>query len=54
MYEIEDESKEKKEKHLIKFNKKSNVIHTVVAVLATTLISIYLYYTVRQTKDYTS
>ena len=47
MYEIEVESKEKKEQHLRKFIKKSNVIHTIVAVLATVLIPIYFYYAIK-------
>ena len=46
MYELEDQSKEKKEKHLKGFRLKSFVMNIVVLVLALTLGIVYVYYAV--------
>ena len=51
MYEEEDNSKEQKFQHLSKLKTKSKKLHTVDAVLATTLSIIYFYYVVRYVVD---
>ena len=47
MYEEENNSKEKKELHLKELKTKSNILYAVVAVLATTLSSVYLSFAFR-------
>ena len=51
MYKEEDKSKEQKEQHLTKFKEKSQVIYIVVAIFATFLSAIYIYFAVMIPKD---
>ena len=52
-YGLEDNSKEQKKNHLKQLRKKSLVIDCVLAVLATALSFIYLYYAVMLSRDST-